>query len=140
MNLPDINVWLALYFDSHVHHAAAVTWMQSVGPHNCAFCRVTQLGFLRVATNRKVYPLDAISMIDAWRVYDDFLNNDRVVFADEPKDIDVAWRAFTQLRSFSTNVWADAYLAAFAKTADFELITFDKGFSQYKNLRHTMLS
>ena len=47
---------------------------------------------------------------------------------------------FTQLPSFSTNVWTDAYLAAFATVADFELVTFDQGFLQFKNLRRTVLS
>lgn len=131
---------MAISNDSHVHHAGAVTWMQSAGPNSCAFCRVTQLGFLRLSTNKKAYSLDALSMVDAWRVYENLFDDDRVVFAEEPVDIEIAWRAFTQLRSFSTNVWADAYLAAFAKTADFELITFDKGFRQFKGLRHTILS
>jgi len=140
MNLPDINFWLALAFDSHVHHAAATSWMQTADKHSCCFCRLTQLGFLRLATNRKVYPNDALPMNEAWRVYAELFDDERVVFLEEPKDIDIAWKAFTQLRSFSTNVWADAYLAAFAKTIDLELITFDKGFSQYKGLRYTILS
>jgi len=38
------------------------------------------------------------------------------------------------------NFWADAYLAAFAKTANLELITFDKGFAQFAGLRLTILS
>jgi len=29
---------------------------------------------------------------------------------------------------------------SFAITSDFDLITFDKGFVQYKGLRHTILS
>lgn len=53
-------------------------------------------------------------MSEAWRVYEELLNDERVSFAEEPIDIEVAWRAFTRHRSFSTNVWADAYLAAFA--------------------------
>lgn len=31
-------------------------------------------------------------------------------------------------------------LAAFAKTSDLEVITFDEGFVQFKGLRHTILS
>ncbi len=34
----------------------------------------------------------------------------------------------------------DAYLAAFAKAADFELVTFDRGLAEYRDLRCTILS
>jgi predicted nucleic acid-binding protein len=40
---------------------------------------------------------------------------------------------------FSTNVWTDAYLAAFAITADIELVTFDQAFTQFKGLRSVIL-
>ena len=30
MHLPDINVWLALTFDSHAHHPAAKTWFDGL--------------------------------------------------------------------------------------------------------------
>lgn len=79
-------------------------------------------------------------MPQAWRAYDEIISDERVVFAEEPKEIEVAWRNFTQRKAFSTNVWNDAYLAAFAQTIDFEVVTFDKGFSQYKNLRLTILT
>jgi predicted nucleic acid-binding protein len=46
----------------------------------------------------------------------------------------------TQRKTFSPNVWSDAYLAAFAQAADFEVVTFDKGFMQYKNVRVAILS
>ena len=49
--LPDINVWLALTFDSHIHHAAAKAWFDPLSDEVCYFCRLTQQGFLRLATN-----------------------------------------------------------------------------------------
>ena len=140
MHLPDINFWLALAFQSHVHHVSAKAWMQSAAPQSCCFCRVTQMGFLRLSTNRKVFPLDALPMNEAWGVYDEMLTDHRVVFAEEPEDVEIAWRTVTQLTTFSTNAWSDAYLAAFAQAADFEIVTFDRGFAQYKSLRHTILS
>jgi toxin-antitoxin system PIN domain toxin len=128
MHLPDINFWLALAFQSHVHHLSANAWMQAAAQQSCCFCRVTQMGFLRLSTNRKVFPLDALPLDEAWRVNDKVLSDDRVVFADEPGNLEIAWRSATQLQSFATNVWSDAYLAAFAQTAGFAIVTFDKGF------------
>jgi predicted nucleic acid-binding protein len=92
MHLPDINFWLAIAFQSQANHLSAKAWMQSAARRSCCFCRVTQMGFLRLSTNRKVFPLDALSMVDAWRAYDEMLSDERVVFAEEPDDLEVAWR------------------------------------------------
>ncbi len=75
MQLPDINFWLALAFQSHEHHASAKAWMQSAAEQSCCFCRLTKQGFLRLATNRKIFPLKAVSMRDAWGVYDGLLSD-----------------------------------------------------------------
>lgn len=139
MFLPDVNFWLALAFRSHKCHASARNWMQSAAPRSVVFCRVTQLGLLRLATNLKAFPMEAVPMNQAWRIYDELLSDDRIGFAEEPDLIAEQLRKFSQLQAFSTNVWTDAYLAAFAVAADFEMVTFDKGFAQFKNLRRTIL-
>ena len=76
---------------------------------------------------------------EAWAKYDLFLNDPRISFVDEPAQIETHWRSFTQNRSFSPQVWNDAYLAAFALVGGFELVTFDKGFAQYQNVTSVML-
>jgi toxin-antitoxin system PIN domain toxin len=135
MLLPDVNVWLALTFDSHVHHLAAKSWFDGLSSDAvCCFCRLTQQGFLRLATNRSVFGNNAVTLPEAWQKYDLFLSDPRVSFADEPAQIETQWRTYTQTRSFSPQVWNDAYLAAFALAGGFELVTFDKGFAQYQNL------
>lgn len=139
MYLPDVNLWLALTFQKHVHHSAAKTWFDQVPDASCYFCRLTQQGLLRLATNPKAFGADAVPMIDAWRVYDLFLSDSRVQFADEPSALESHWRIHTQSQMFSTKVWSDAYLAAFSQAAGWELVTFDKGFSQYQGLKHTIL-
>lgn len=47
--------------------------------------------------------------------------------------------AFTRGFPFSPKLWQDAYLAAFAVTADLGLITFDHGFSKFTGLRLEIL-
>ncbi len=140
MHLPDINVWLALTFDSHVHHPAAKTWFDGL-PNDavCYFCRLTQQGFLRLATNRSVFGKHAVKLPDAWQKYDDFLGDPRVVYAGEPADLEKHWRIYTQSQSFSPQVWNDAYLAAFALAGNLNLVTFDKALKQYANLTCTVL-
>jgi predicted nucleic acid-binding protein len=55
ISLPDVNVWLALAFDEHEHHSAAEDWFEDVGEAACSFCRLSQQGFLRLATNPKAF-------------------------------------------------------------------------------------
>ena len=37
-------------------------------------------------TNRKIFPLDAVPMSEAWELYEETLSDHLVVFADEPTD------------------------------------------------------
>jgi toxin-antitoxin system PIN domain toxin len=140
MFLPDVNLWLALAFKRHVHHAAAKDWFDQVPDASCFYCRLTQQGFLRLATNPKAFAEDAVSLADAWRLYDMFLSDSRVVFAEEPANLEPLWRSYTQGQSFSPKIWNDAFLAAFAKAAMLEMVTFDKAFSQYEDVNCTILS
>jgi toxin-antitoxin system PIN domain toxin len=140
MHLPDINLWLALAFASHKHHPEATEWFQSVPTGACAFCRLTQQGFLRLATTPNVLAERPATLIKAWKLYDELFGDPRVVFAEEPANLETHWRGYTQRRSFSPKVWNDAYLAAFAKAAGFEVVSFDTGLAQYKGVKCTILT
>ncbi|MFO0808622.1 MAG: TA system VapC family ribonuclease toxin [Gemmataceae bacterium] len=137
--LPDINVWLAMTFDSHGHHSTAKNWFDALTDEVCFFCRLTQQGFLRLATNQKVIGAHALTLDDAWQAYDAYLRDARIAYAEEPANIETQWRTFTRGQSFSTHVWNDAYLAAFAIVGGHELVTFDNGFVQYQGLRPVIL-
>ncbi|MCI0353136.1 MAG: PIN domain-containing protein [Acidobacteriales bacterium] len=139
MLLPDINVWLALAFDGHVHHPAAKQWFDALTTEVCLFCRLTQQGFLRLASNPAVFKEDALTLADAWQKFDLLLTDPRVSFANEPADIERHWRAFTERRTYSPHVWNDAYLAAFALCENLELVTLDQGMSQYRPAICTVL-
>lgn len=137
--LPDVNVWVALSFSSHTHHSPANDWFKALTDESLRFCRMTQQGFLRLATNPKVFPKDAVSLSDAWKMYDSILTDPRIGFAVEPPGIEPQWRGYSQGGTFSPNVWNDAYLAAFATTGGYELVTFDKGFARYPGLAYKLL-
>jgi len=74
-------------------------------------------------------------MTDAWHAYDDLFADPKVGFVDEPAGIEPGWRSLTQATTFTPKVWNDAYLAAFAELAALEIVTFDKGFSKFTNVR-----
>jgi toxin-antitoxin system PIN domain toxin len=141
MFLPDVNLWLALAFESHIHHVAAKAWFDGVADNeNCAFCRMTQQGFLRLATNPKAFADEAVTLAEAWRLYDAFLADLRITYLAEPNGIELIWRDYTNAQAFSPKVWNDAYLAAFARAGDHKVITFDHGFISYADLDCMILS
>ena len=140
MFLLDVNVWLALTFDSHVHHLRAKTWFDALTTERCYFCRLTQQGFLRLATNPKAFGTHAVTMDEAWRLYDLFLSDSRIGYCEELAGIESHWRAYTVGLTFSPKVWNDAYLAAFAKVAGWQIVTCDQGFSQYVGLNSLILA
>jgi len=138
--LPDVNVWLALTFESHVHHGKAKRWFAGVPDQGCAFCRLTQQGFLRLATNPAAFGDEAVSLADAWELYDRLTRDPRVCYAVEPSGLEVVWRFYSRRRVYSPKVWNDAYLAGFARAGDLDLVTLDRGFRQFPGLKCTVLA
>ena len=125
---PDINVWVALTYEGHVHHAAAATWFATLTPDmSLVFCRFTQLGLLRLLTTEAVMGDEAMTQPQAWAAYDRWLEDPRVGLVDEPPEIEARFRALTRLRQPATKDWADSYLAAFATVGQLTLVTFDRG-------------
>src|ERR1700675_3742111 len=58
--LPDINVWVSLATEKHAHHELAKNWFQRLQNERLVFCRLTQLGFLRLLTNKHVMQGDVL--------------------------------------------------------------------------------
>jgi hypothetical protein len=126
---PDINVWVALTHGRHVHHLVASDWFVSLeADTRFCFCRFTQLGLLRLLTAEAVMGEEVLGQTEAWAAYDRWLDDDRVSFVDEPPPLDRRFRALTRRREAAPKAWADAYLAAFADTAQLTLVTFDRAF------------
>jgi uncharacterized protein len=128
---PDINVWIALTIERHVHHKRAIHWFESTGGSGrMFFCRFTQLGLLRLLTLEAVMGQgEAMAQEDAWKTYDRWLQDERISFLDEPPETEAAFRGLTQSSQAAPKDWADSYLAAFAMAAQLTLVTFDQAFS-----------
>jgi predicted nucleic acid-binding protein len=86
---PDINVWVALTYDRHVHHMTARKWFEGLKPTSRLFFgRFTQLGLLRLLSEPAAMGSDqAKSQPDGWRAYDRWLEDGRVDFLDEPSGV-----------------------------------------------------
>jgi toxin-antitoxin system PIN domain toxin len=136
----DVNVWLALAVEAHAHHQRARSYWEREAAPIAAFCRVTQMAFLRLLTNRAVMGSQVLSPSAAWAKTSDFMRLPEVELLDEPLGVEDAWTRFATAGRFSPNLWTNAYLAAFAHRAGLRLVSFDKGFSRFEGLNPLTLN
>ena len=133
--LLDVNVWIALSFERHPHFQRSNDLVETLNENqNLILCRVTQQGFLRLSTTRSVYEGYGVALnsnADAIITLTRLLNMTFVRFQLEPLNLESLWYKFASRKTASPKVWMDAYLAAFAISADLELVTFDRDFQQY---------
>jgi toxin-antitoxin system PIN domain toxin len=130
---PDVNVWIAMSLPGPIHYPAAVDRFNRTNENQIAFCRVTQMGFLRLLTNRHVMGANVLTPARAWQAFDDLLRNAKIFFAEEPADLR-EWRTIMHRPGAGSNAWTDAYLAAFAIASRFTVVSFDAGFPRHRRL------
>ncbi len=139
MKLIDLNVWIALINGAHVHHPqAAHFWQNETQP--LAFCRTTQLGFLRLTTNKLVMNDVPFTPKQAWAAYDELIANPRITLCGESAALGAQFKRYTKQAKLTAGDWTDAYLAAFAVTSDFTLVSLDSGFKRFVGLRFECLA
>lgn len=139
IDLPDINVWLALIDKRHVQHDAAKHYWEEQAAGTLAFCRVTTLGFLRLSTHARVLA-NPLSVPEAWITYQRFLAIPILRFMAEPSGLDDHFRALTTTGDFPHRLWTDAYLAAFCMAANCRLVSFDGDFQRFPGLSFLRLA
>jgi toxin-antitoxin system PIN domain toxin len=125
---PDINVWLALSYQRHIHYPSARRWFEQLDDHSrVCFCRFTQLGLLRLLTTGAVMSEDEVlSQNQAWSVYDRWIEDERVLYVEESPSLESHFRTLTRNERPAPKDWGDCFLYAFAETADLRLVTFDQ--------------
>jgi len=70
----------------------------------------------------------------AWEAFEKIVAGGVVHFLDEPPGIQPHLKALTSGTRARRDFWTDAYLAAFAQAARMRMVTFDAGFSRFKDL------
>lgn len=87
---------MALYVDSHVHHRLCHAWYATTGPGEAAFCRITQMGFLRHLTTPAIMNGKPLSQRAAWKAYESIMSLPETVFWREPEALfDQTWKRLT---------------------------------------------
>jgi toxin-antitoxin system PIN domain toxin len=131
---PDVNVLLALAHDMHPHHEVALSFFSEVDlPSYLStfyLCRVTQLGLLRLLTNRSALGIEALTLRQAWQAFDRFSDFWKATFLDEPPEFDDLFRQYTRRDEVSTKVWSDGYVVALAAASGLRLVTFDRALAK----------
>lgn len=135
--LLDINTWIALAIETHPLHPAARGWYEAapLAAGDLVFCPSTEMGFLRLVTQAAVMsrcgaaPLtnrEAISYLQG------LYANPALSRVAEPTAMRSLWLQLADNTQSAPNTWMDAYLAAFAISLDAEMVTFDRGFNNYR--------
>ncbi|MFT4036184.1 MAG: PIN domain-containing protein [Patulibacter sp.] len=121
MALLDVNVLVALAWDSHVHHVAARRWFLADAHRGWATCSVTESGFVRVSSNVKALPYalpvaDAIGVLRSLRA-----QPGHAFLVDDVSPADIAFPPIAGYRQVT-----DAHLLTLAHRHAMPLVTFDR--------------
>lgn len=139
-HLCDSNVFIALTVENHPQHEAAVAWIEGLPEDDeVAFCRATQISYLRLLTVREVMRENVCGNKEAIEKYLRLRSDSRVVFAEETAGIEDQLLQYADHREASPKRWMDAYLAAFAKSGKLRFVSFDRGFRGFKGLDFELL-
>ena len=136
MKLLDLNLLLYAVNADSVHHSSAKRWLESAlaDDEPVAFPWVVLLGFLRIATHRRILPrpltvAEAMSVVDGWLTQPG---------ARPLSPGDEHWRILNSLLAESGtagNLTTDAHLAALAIENGATLYSTDADFQRFHRLR-----
>ena len=128
--LPDVNVWLALCSDRHVHHRIAAQWLDSVQAP-VFFSRVTQMGLLRLLTNIRVMEDDVLTPQRAIAVYQELRADERVEFIGEPAEAEERWLAMMSGPAASGSLWDGCVSGSGCRVRSLRIVSFDGGMRRW---------
>lgn len=140
----DVNVWIALAFQTHPAHVEAKAAFESASSEAPAvFCRATQQSLLRLVTTpaiQKCYGSERISNTLAWERWEYLAAMPQVLFLGEPPKLQTYWSTYAKSELPAPKRWMDAYLAAFARGYGISVLTLDSDFLDFEALDVRLLS
>jgi uncharacterized protein len=83
---------------------------------------------------------DTLTPDEAWLAWEKLILDERTAFLPlEPTGLEDAWQRHITGRTATPKLWMDAYLAAWAKSAQLTLVSFDSGFKNFRLQSLTLL-
>ncbi|MBU2696218.1 TA system VapC family ribonuclease toxin [Pimelobacter sp. 30-1] len=137
----DANVVIPLYRGDHPLHAVATQWWQATVTAGKAFTvpDLVWVGFARMVTNPRVFA-EPSSFRQAWEFAAAVMAHSKyVTWSGHPRTIE----EFTRLSDGAgarADLVTDAYIAACAATYGGTVVTFDRDFRKFDDLRVLELS
>lgn len=144
IDLPDVNVWLALANENDKNHKQAKLYWQTKASPYIAFTRATLLGMVRLLANRVVMEGKPLSLQRAFATYQDFRALPEVIWLGEDDEtalhVDETLAKWVVSNRITPRVWTDAYLASLAIAHNCRLVSFDSDFQLFKELSFLKLT
>ena len=138
MILPDVNTLLFAVNTASDQHSTALKSLEEgfASPRGVAFAWVALLAFLRLSTRRGIFPA-ALSIDDALKVIAHWLEhpNAQIVHPGE-RHTEMLGRLLLAAGT-AGNLTTDAHLAALAIEHDATIVSFDRDFARFADVRWT---
>jgi len=136
MRIVDLNVLLyAVNSDAAQHGVVRAWWEMAVNEEETlGLAWVVLLGFLRLATNPRVFPRPLTSDAAAAKL-DTWLSRENVRIVRETDNHWQTLRPLLRDSGSAGNLTTDAHLAALALSHDAVLVSCDTDFARFKGLR-----
>ncbi len=134
LDVPDLNLWLALIDPDHAHHANARYYWENEAAPDIGFCRVTMLGLLRLLTNSRVMHGAPFTSAEAWDAYRAFAVLPEVCFVEESLAAETRFEFWSRVPGFPAHRWTDAWIAALDSSAGARVVSFDSDFTTFPAL------
>lgn len=135
LDVPDLNLWLALMDADHEHHARARRYWEGEAARDIAFCRVTMLGLFRLLTNSRVMRGVPFTSVEAWDAYRTFTALPEVCFIEDSLAAENRFEVWSRRPGFPAHLWTDAWIAALADSSGARVVSFDSDFTAFPGLR-----
>lgn len=133
-DLLDAAVWLALSAPDHAHYPRARRYWDDEAAGELAFCRATELGFLRQLTNPRVLGNRALDAGAAWRALQSWRALPQITWLAEPPGVDELLAPWARQLDCRSGDWTAAYLAAFAAASGSRLVAFDPVYQRFQGI------
>ena len=137
MVIVDANVLLYAVDSTAAHHDRAFAWLDSslAGAEAVGLAWVALLAFVRVSTNRSIFPTpmtvdDAAAQVQAW------LGAPAAVVAHPTARHAALLAGLLRESGTAGNLTTDAHLATLAVEHDAEIVSYDRDFARFSGVRH----
>ena len=139
MVVVDANVLLYAVDSTSTHHERSLTWLENAlaGAEGVGLAWIALLAFVRVGTNRSILP-NAMSVDEATEQVQSWLGAPAAVVVNPTSRHAEVLRGLLLESGAGGNLTNDAHLAALAIEHGADLVSYDRDFGRFPDVRHRL--